>query len=251
MRKRNNFLLLPVLLLFVLPVYAQTVDELIEKNLNAHGGLAKLKEIQSMRMTGKMTLHQGMEAPIVFQKKRPHFIRIEFTVGGVTGIQAYDGRTAWAQMPFMGIKDAQKMPQEEAEDLIEEADFDGPLVDYKQKGHTVELLGKEDVEGSEAYKLKLTLRDGKVRYIYLDAETGLEVKLTSIIKREGIENSVDTFFSDYKEVEGLIFPFAFQVKLKDQPGPQYILDKVELNPQLDDSLFQMPAAVPQTQPAGR
>lgn len=223
-------------------VSGQTVDDLINKNIEAHGGLAKLKAIKSIKMSGKMTLHQGMEAPFIFQKKRPHFVRVEFSLQGLTGIQAYDGEAGWMLMPFMGAKDPQKMPEEEKEDIAEQADFDGPLVDYKEKGHTLELLGKEDVEGSEAYKLKLTLKNGKVRYIYLDPESGLEIKTTSIIKREGVESSIDTFYGDYKTVDGVVFPFSIENKIKDQPGPQYSVEKVEFDVVMDDSIFQMPAA---------
>ena len=236
-----------VLLLCTTFAFAQTVDELIDKNLQAHGGVDKLRAIKSVKMTGKMNLAGGMEAPFTFQKKRPDKLRIEFVIQGLTGIQAYDGATAWSLMPFMGSKDPQKMPEEEKKDIIEQADFDGPLVDYKQKGHVIEYVGKEDVEGTEAHKLKLTLKNGNVRYLYLDPDSGLEMKATALIKREGVEASVDSFFGDYKEVNGLIFPFTIDQKVKGQQGPQYAVEKIELDVDVADSIFTMPDAAPATQ----
>jgi outer membrane lipoprotein-sorting protein len=229
--------------------FAQTADELINKNIQAHGGLEKLKAIKSVKMTGKMSMEGGMEAPFTFQKKRPDKIRIEFTLQGLTGIQAYDGATAWQLMPFMGSKDPQKMPEDEKKDIIEQADFDGPLVDYKAKGNTVEYVGKEDVEGTEAHKLKLTLKNGNIRYLFLDPETGLEIKATAMIKREGVEASVDSFFGEYKEVNGVLFPFAIEQKIQGKPGPQFSVQNVELDVDLADSMFVMPETSPQTQPS--
>jgi hypothetical protein len=131
----------------------------------------KLKAVQSIRMSGKMTMGQGMEAPMVIEMKRPKAMRMEFTVQGITGIQAYDGKTGWAVMPFGGKKDAEPMNAEDLQEAEENADIDGPLVDYKSKGYTVELIGKEKVEGSDAWKLKVNMKNGSVRYIYLDADT--------------------------------------------------------------------------------
>ena len=130
---------------------AQTVDELIAKNIEAKGGLAKIKAVKSMRATGKMIGGPGMEFPFVMMNKRPKSTRMEFTFQGMTGMQVYDGKTAWMSMPFAGKKEPEVMPPDESKMLEEQADFDGPLVDYKEKGHTVELAGKEQVEGADAY----------------------------------------------------------------------------------------------------
>lgn len=229
-------------------VFAQSVDELVKKNIDAHGGMEKIKSVKSVKMSGKMTMAGGLEAPFTFQKKRPDKIKIEFVIQGMTGVQAYDGSTAWTLMPFTGNKDPQKMPEEDRKDIIEQADFDGPLFDYKEKGHVVEYVGKEDVEGTEAHKLKLTLKNGNVRYLYLDPESGLEIKATAMIKREGVEATVDSFFGDYKEVNGILFPFAIEQKIQGQPGPTFSVETLELDVELADSMFVMPAAAPQTQP---
>jgi len=247
---RKFFALFVVCMLFFCTMaFSETADELINKNIQAHGGLEKLKAIKSVKMTGKMSMEGGLEAPFAFQKKRPDKIRIEFTIQGLTGIQAYDGATAWQLMPFMGSKDPQKMPEDDRKDIIEQADFDGPLVDYKAKGNTVEYVGKEDVEGTETHKLKLTLKNGDVRYLFLDPETGLEMKATAMIKREGVEASVDSFFGDYKEVNGVVFPYAIEQKVAGKPGPTFSVEKVELDVDIADSIFVMPEASAQTQPS--
>ena len=247
---KRTFLIFVTIILFCCSLGgAQTVDELINKNIQAHGGVDKLKAIHSVKMTGKMSMAGGMEAPFTFQKKRPDKVKIEFVVQGMTGVQAYDGSTAWTLMPFTGNKDAQKMPEEERKDIIEQADFDGPLVDYKEKGNMVEYVGKEDVEGSDAHKLKLTLKNGNVRYLFLDPKSGLEIKATAMIKREGVEASVDSFFGDYKEVNGIIFPFVIEQKIQGHPGPTFSVEKVDLDVDLADSLFVMPSAPAQTQPS--
>jgi hypothetical protein len=223
---------------------AQTVDELLAKNYQAKGGLEKLKAVKSQRATGKMIMGPGMEFPFVVESKRPRSMRVRFEVQGMTGIQAYDGKTAWRSMPFMGKKEPEVMPADEAKMVEEQADFDGPLVDYKQKGHTVELVGKEQVEGADAYKLKVTLKDGDVRHYYLDAETYLEIKVEAKRVVRGTEMEGETTLGDYKEVGGLMIPHATENGVKGNPQRQkMVLEKVELNPEIADSLFAMPAAV--------
>jgi outer membrane lipoprotein-sorting protein len=140
---------------------AQTADELIEKNIQAHGGLDKIKGVQSMRMTGKI-VGGGMEMPMLMEFKRPTSMRMEFTVQGMTGIQGYDGTTGWAVMPFVGKTEPEKMSPEDLKEMENQADIDGPLVDYKAKGHQVEYLGKADVEGTPVHKLKVTKKNGDV-----------------------------------------------------------------------------------------
>ncbi|HKQ57037.1 MAG TPA: outer membrane lipoprotein-sorting protein [Candidatus Eisenbacteria bacterium] len=222
---------------------AQTADELVTKNIAAKGGLEKLKAINSSRATGRMVAGPGMEFPFTMVNKRPNSTRIEFNVQGMTGIQAYDGKTAWMSMPFMGKKDPEPMAADEAKMFEEQADFDGPLVDYKAKGHSIELVGKEQVEGADAYKLKLTLKNGDVRYIYLDAETYLEIKMEAKRMVRGSEMEGESYLGDYKEVGGIMMAHSMESGAKGNPQRQkLIIDKVEMNVDLADNLFAMPAA---------
>lgn len=225
-------------------VSAQTVDEVIAKNIQARGGMDKIKSVQTIRSTGKMQFGP-MEAPGSMVQKRPDMVRVDFTVQGLTAIQAYDGSQAWAIMPFTGKKDPELMPADEAKEMKEDADIDGPLVDYKAKGNQVELMGKEDVEGTPAYKLKVTLKDGDVKYMYLDTDSGLQIKEEEKRMIRGTEQETDTILGDYREVNGLLFPFAIDSGLKGSSERQKMtVDKVEINVPVDDASFKMPAAPP-------
>jgi outer membrane lipoprotein-sorting protein len=222
--------------------FAQTVDEIIAKSFEARGGLAKLKAVQSVRMTGKMTMGPGLEAPVTIEMKRPRNARMEFTIQGSTGVQAFDGKQAWGINP-MGSRQPEPIPAEMAKDIDEQADIDGPLVDYKAKGNTVELVGKEKVEGSDAYKIKLTRKDGDVEYWYFDAETYIPVKVEAKRTVRGSEIEGETTLGDYKEAGGFLWPYSFQSGAKGRPEKQtLVIDKIEINPAIDDAQFKMPAA---------
>lgn len=220
---------------------AQTVDEIISKNLTARGGLDKIKAVKSIKTSGKI-LMQGMELPIVVQVKRPNAIRMEMSFQGKSIVQAFDGSTGWSIMPFAGSSDPQKMSEEEVSQMKDDADIDGPLVDYKEKGYSVELIGKEDLEGSPAFKLKVTKKSGDVSYIYIDAESYLEVKSTSKRKIQGNEMEIETYTSDYKSVGGLMFPYTIEQKVRGNTMTQSVLEKVELDAPMEDTIFRMPSS---------
>ena len=128
-----------------------------------------------MRLVGKMAVGPCMAAPFTMAKKRPGMMRMDFTIQGLTGTQAWDGKQGWSVMPFMGKKDPEPISGEDAKSFEDQADFDGPLMDWKTKGHTIELMGKEQVEGADCLKLKLTKKSGDVDYYFIDAETFLLV----------------------------------------------------------------------------
>ena len=243
----RRFAMLAALLTVLAPVAsAQTVDEVVAKYIQGRGGIEKIKAVNSIRVTGKMIMGGGsMEAPFVQVRRRPSDSRVEFTIQGLTGLQVFDGKTgtAWSVMPFMGKKDPEASPAEETKLMAEDADFDGPLVDWKDKGNQLELVGKEQVEGADAWKLKLTRKSGNVDYLYLDTETGLEVKSESKRTVRGQEVEAETMLSDYKEVEGIELPFTVVTGMKGAPAeqrPKMVMDKVELNVPVADSLFAMP-----------
>jgi len=242
---RKMFLLIVTLALAAPCLWAQSVDEIIAKNTQARGGAEKLKSVQSIKATATMTMGPGMEAPGILLQKRPALARLEFTVQGLTAVQAYDGKNAWQIMPFMGKKDAELMSADEAKETEEMADIDGPLVDYKNKGHQVELLGKEKVEGTDAYKLKVTLKNGDVQTIYIDADSFLEIKEETKRTVRGSEQVVESAIGDYKEVNGLILPFAVDSGVKGSAERQKLtITKYEINVPTDDSMFKMPPPAP-------
>lgn len=223
------------------PAAAQSVDDILAKNAEAKGGLAKIKAVNTMRATGKVTIGPGMEAPIILEQKRPRSLRIEVTVQGLTIVQAYDGTVGWMLNPMSGRKDPEPMPSEMMKDIAEQADVDGPLIDYKEKGSKAELLGKEKAEGADCYKIKLTLKSGDTRTFYIDAENYLEVKVEARTTVRGTETEGDSILGDWKEVAGMMMPFSMDAGQKGAPSRQKItLDKIEVNPSIDDARFKMP-----------
>ena len=222
---------------------AQTVDDILAKNFEAKGGLAKIRAVQSMRVTGKMTIGPGMEAPAVIEQKRGDKVRLDITFQGMTLTpMVLNGGTGWKLMPIQGNPNPEALSPEEMKDAVEQADMDGFLVDYKAKGNTIEYLGKEKVEGTEAYKLKVTLKSGDIRTVYIDTDSNLEIKIEAKSTRRGAEIEGDTILGDYKDVEGLILAHSIDSGQKGAPGRQLItITKVEINPKLDDARFVMPA----------
>jgi outer membrane lipoprotein-sorting protein len=251
MRKRT-LLTLAAALLMSLSVFAAdlTVDEILAKNVEARGGAEKLKALKSFKATGKLSLPGGMEAPLVVTQKRPNMMRLDFTFQGMTGTQAFDGTNGWMLMPFLGKKDAEPMPAEAVKEFKIQADFDGPLDNYKEKGHTVELLGKADIEGTSAYKLKLTTKEGTESVRYIDADSFLEIRSEAKMKIQGQEVESETTIGNYQEIGGMLFPMSMESKPKGaQAGQSITLEKIELNVDLGDDTFKMPAKKAEAAPA--
>jgi outer membrane lipoprotein-sorting protein len=229
--------------LFAVPASAQTLDEILAKNLKAKGGIEKLKAVKTMRATGTMTVGPGMEVPFVMEQKRPNAMRMEITFQGMQVVQAYDGKVGWQLNPLQGRKDPEPLPEDALRQVDLQADMDGPLVDYKAKGSTLELVGKEKVEGSDAYKLKLTLKTGDLLYIYLDADQFLEVRMDAKMKIRGTDIESETTIGDYKEVGGMMMAHAMESSQKGSPQKQKMtIQKVEVNIPIDDMRFKMPTA---------
>jgi outer membrane lipoprotein-sorting protein len=238
--------------LFFIPAAAQetaaakdtplTVDQIVDKHTQALGGADKLKAIQSVTLSGKAVVAGGqIEAPIVMKIKRPASMRMEMTVQGKSFIQAFDGTTSWTLNPFMGSPDPQKSNDEDTQQAKDDSDFiEGSLVDYKAKGNTVELIGKEDVEGTSTYKLKITKKGGSVEYQYLDAQTFLPLRSSGKRKQAGQEMEFESTPSNYKPVNGVMMPYSLSQKVNGNPMMDLTVEKIEVNAPIDDSVFQMP-----------
>jgi outer membrane lipoprotein-sorting protein len=223
-------------------VYAQTVDEIVAKNIEARGGATKLRSLQTSKSTAKLEIQQGMEAPAVEYRKRPNLVRQEFTLQGMTAVQAYDGKQAWGISPFMGKKDPDVLPAEERDEMADQADIDGPLMDYAQKGNKVEFIGKDKLEGTDVYKLKVTLKDGAIETFYIDTDSNLEIRIDSERVVRGTTQKHSTVIGDYKEVDGMPVPHSFESSDADHPEQKMriTLQKVEFNVPVEASLFNMP-----------
>ena len=230
------------LALFAMPVSAQTADEIVAKYIKTIGGSEKIEAIKTLRRTGKFTGGGGFEAVVIQENKRPQMARQEFTIQGMTGVNAYDGKTGWKIEPWQGKKDAEPLGEEELKQIQEDADFDGPLVNYKAKGNTVELVGTEPVEGTDAYKLKVTLKGGDVQYFFMDTDYFVPIKVEKTRMIRGAPRESETAIGDYKEVAGVYVPHSYEVGQKGSANrAKLVYDKVEANVTLDDSLFHPPA----------
>jgi len=176
---------------------------------------------------------------------RPNLVRETFSIQGMTGVQAYDGNNGWQIQPFGGRKDPQLMGDDDMRDLLIDSDLDGPMVNYKEKGNTVEYLGHDVVDGDDALRLKVTLKNGDILYYYLDPDTYLEIRRET---QEFIRGSVRESASElgsYKPVAGVMFPFSIAAGPKNDPTQWQTIsvEKIEVNVPIDNSEFAVPASL--------
>ena len=229
---------------------AQTVDEIIAKNVKAHGGAEKLKNVQTLRTTG--TFSQGsLRAEYRQENKRPAKVREEFVLQGMAQVQAYDGKEGWQISPFGGRKDPELMSGDDTKSLVVDADIDGPLMDYKEKGHQAELVGHDSMEGTDCYKIKLSMKNGDIRYYYLDTDSFLELKIEVQTTIRGALQESETYYGDYEEVNGVFYPFSVvQMQKGSDSRAQFTVTKVEQNVAMDDAHFSIPSTKPAVKAAG-
>jgi outer membrane lipoprotein-sorting protein len=210
---------------------AITAEELVAKNLEARGGAAKLRAITTIHTVGKVRAGGGLEAKVESWAVAPEKFRGEFNLQGMTAVQAWDGKEAWSISPFGGRREPQKVSADDAKGLIEQSDIAGPLVDYQAKGNKVEYLGTEDIDGTDAHKLRVTLKNGDNKVLYLDPDAFLEIRVVNHRMVRGQEEVSTTDLGEYEKVDGVYFPF--------ESGRSH-LDKVELNQPVDPKIFAFP-----------
>ncbi len=223
---------------------APTVDELVSKNVEAKGGADALHALQSLRLTGKMLVNQGkIQLAYLQTKKRPGEVRTEASLQGMTQVDAYDGKEGWKVSPFFGRRDPERMSADDVKALMEDAEIDGPLVDWKAKQSTVDFLGTEDVDGTLAYKLKVVRKNGDVSFVYLDPDHFLEIRILTQRIKHGAQEEVETDLGDYEKTAGVFVPTSIESGRKGDPDKQkIIIDKAEANVPVDDAMFHFPAA---------
>jgi hypothetical protein len=244
---RGTLLKAVVLSLCATPLAAQSADSLIAKYIQALGGMQRIQAIQSLRRTGKYTGSGGFQAAVVQENKRPNRVREEFSLQGMTGINAYDGHDGWKIEPWQGKRDPESLGEEEMHSILDDADFDGPLVNYQAKGNRVEFQGLEPIEGSDAYKLKVTRPNGDINFVYLDAEYYVPIRIDIQWMIRGAPTEIEISLGDYKQVAGVYLPFSYEVGAKggsssDRGKTTY--DKIEANVPLDDQRFIRPGTHP-------
>ena len=179
--------------------------------------------------------------PFVMELERPRKMRLELTFQGQNAVQVYDGSNGWKLRPFLNRHDVEPYTEEELKLASEQQDLDGPLIDYGKKGSKVELEGTEPVEGRDAYKIKVTLKNGQVRHVWLDKETYLDVKIDGTRRMDGKLRPVSTYLRDYKTVNGLEIPHVMETSVEGVRGSEKIvINKVAVNTQIDDTRFEKP-----------
>ena len=244
-----------------------SLEEVLGSHYEALGGVDAWKAVESVRFTGSTTVGPGMKAPFTMTLKRPGNIRLEFVFQGMTGIQASDGSTAWMVMPFMGKTDPEEMSADLAQIINQQSDLEGPLFDWAAKGHTVELMGVTELEGTEVYKVKVTRDTGEVEYHHLDKEYFVAIQVESTRNVQGQEMDIETAIGDYKELclatstpvdeenpcegDSLWLAYSIESKTKGAPSPMQVItiEDVAVNP--DDiaaDFFAMPAKAPDESP---
>jgi hypothetical protein len=230
---------------------AQTAEELVGRNLQAKGGVDKIKSIKSLRMTGNF--RQGsFIAQTGSDALAPTMLRQTFTIQGMTAIQAYDGSAGWQISPFSGRKDPELLGEEDLREIAEEADLYGPLVDYQAKGNTIEYLGHDTVDGDDAHRLKVTLKNGDILYYYLDPETFLEIRVEKVQFVRGAIRETFIEPGSYKTIAGVYFPFTVESGTKQSADRTKVtIEKVEVNVAIDPQEFKMPSAAPAAIPGGK
>ena len=244
------FLAIPLLGCFSLFATSQTAEELVSKNIQAKGGIDKIKAIKTTRMISKVVFPGGLSASAEQENMRPNLVRETVTLQGMTAVQAYDGATGWQIQPFGGKKDPQLLGDDDMRDLLMDSDFDGPLVDYREKGNTVEYLGHDIVDGDDALRLKVTLKNGDIIYYYLDPDSYLEIrKETQEFIRGSVRESASEMGS-YKPIAGVMFPFSLSSGPKNDltSWQTTAIDKIEVNIPLENSEFAVPASLKKEAP---
>jgi hypothetical protein len=223
---------------------SMTADQIIEKNIAARGGLKAWRSIQTMTMSGKMDAggKPNVQLPFVMKMKRPRMLRIEIEFAGKTALQVYDGTNGWKVRPFLGRNEVEPFTPAEMESFADNLPLDGCLIDHEAKGIQVELAGEEKVEGRNSYKLKITTKEGRERYLWVDAESFLEIKIEGTPRRlDGKMHKVEVYYRNYAPVSGLTMPFALETVVENVKLTRKInIEKVLLNPQLDDLAFAKP-----------
>ena len=254
-RMKTKLRILALFCAWPLPASAQTADDIVRKYVEARGGAAKLKAVESERISGRISFRPGVEGSFFIEFKRPLKMHMEATIQGQTLVRVYDGKSSgWIINPFEPSKDVQPMSAEDLKTISDESDFDGPLFDYQVKGNQIELAGQDEVEGKPVYKIKLTRKTGTRRTYYIDSSSFLVLKWEGVTKQEDQEIPIENLLGDYRDVNGLKFPFEMNTGSPGTPQRRkFIIDKVEINPQIDDARFSKPSppaatAVPASPP---
>jgi outer membrane lipoprotein-sorting protein len=236
--KTRSIALLSLLFFLFSALSAQSVKEVLSNHFETIGQ-DKVLKVNTMTMSGKI-IQQGMEFPILMKMKRPNKVRMEASVQGQKIITSYDGEVGWTVNPMMGSLDAQDLGPEQVKEMKTMGDMDGELYDYEAKGHTVEYLGEEEMEGTPTYKLKLTREDGDASIYYFDADSYVILKTESIRNIQGVEQTFEQYPGNYQMIDGMAIPFNITSKFQGATVMEIVIDTLEIDKEVPDSLFVRP-----------
>ena len=221
-----------------------SLEDLLRQNLTARGGQAKVAALRSLRYTGEMSFPGGVRFSFSQVVARPGRIRTEVSMQGLTAVMAYEKGLAWQIDPFQGRKDPERLSEDEAKGLIQDADLDGPLIGWKEEGSRIEYLGTEDVDGTQAHKLKVALKDGTLKMVYLDPEHFLEIRILTQVTVRGSLQESEVDLGEYAQVGGVWFPMSIE------SGPPGVSrraflkwNRIEVNVPVEDADFRFPGTV--------
>jgi hypothetical protein len=246
---RRVLLVLAGIALVARPVAAQSADEIVGKYLKAIGGTEAIQAVKTLRRSGRYIGSGGFEARVVQENKRDHRVREEFLWQNMIGVNAYDGEKGWKIEPWQGKKDPEPLSEEEMKTILEDSDFDGPLIDYRKKGNKVEFAGMDDVEGTDVFKLKVTLPGSTVFLYFIDTDSNVPIKIETHRMVRGAERDYETTLADYKKVAGWYQPHSIETNVKGSPDKSTVVyDKIDANLEIDDSHFRVPAATGAKEP---
>ena len=227
-----------------------TIAQVLARVYTARGGLVRLRALQSQRVTGTISFGNDASGPFFVEFRRPMKMHMELTVQNQTVVRIFDGKEGWANNPFAGKANPEPMTEEDLKNINEEADFEGPLVDYRKKGNKLELVGKDKVGDKDVWRVKLTTKTGEVRDYLFDASTFLLLKWEGKRQVQGKEMPFHSYYREYREVGGLKFAFAIDSGNSASDLTQkIIIEKIELNPQVPESEFSKPGSGETTAPA--
>jgi hypothetical protein len=232
------------LLLAVTQVHALTAAELVAKNIEAKGGAAALQAVKSLRREGRLIVNGGQFVLDLREtKQRPESIRTEFSMQGLSQVQAYDGKEGWRIDPFGGRKDPERMPADDVREYAEDASIDGVLADAAAAKLPIEYLGTEDIDGTQAHKLKVTRKDGGVQYVYLDPDYFLEIRVESQRTVRGVKRTSVTEYGNYEKVGGVFWPLSIESGIKGEGDPsKFEYRTAVVNPEIEPDYFSFPTA---------
>jgi outer membrane lipoprotein-sorting protein len=255
--------------------------QIVDRHVAARGGLQAWRAVQTLSVSGKLDAGSGdsaarsarlaregvgasakrahgaakastdsdkgaeakqVQLPFRLEMKRPRKSRFELDFAGKTAVQVYDGQNGWKLRPFLNRDDVEPFSADEAKSEAAKADLEGPLVDYAAKGTQVALEGSDPVDGHKAYKLKLTMKNGNVQHIWIDAQSFLDVKVEGMPRRlDGKMRSVWIYQRDFRSVQGLMVPYLYETAIESNPHThRMVIESVAVNPALEDARFAKP-----------